>query len=212
MAIHDWKFKKKPENFNSGYDQNGTGQAQGMKANQVRVDQGIIQDDFAPICRKEEGQGVRSQEVSALAAQPTFTQRQYQKILHMLDKEEVGTSGTNIAENMAGITGIIDTIISVNSTVKEGWIIDSGANCHMTHNLHRLHSVCNFLDHLNRSVHLPNGETVSVTHSESYKTLGGDLLKNVLVVPTFKFYLLSVSQLTKQLHCLVNLVPECVVF
>ena len=53
---------------------------------------------------------------------------------------------------------------------------------------------------------------MSVTHSGSYKTLGGDLLKNVLVVPTFKFDLLSVSQLTKQLHCSVNLVPECVVF
>uniref|UniRef100_A0A3Q7J8J8 Reverse transcriptase Ty1/copia-type domain-containing protein n=1 Tax=Solanum lycopersicum TaxID=4081 RepID=A0A3Q7J8J8_SOLLC len=157
------------------------GQTQGMKANQVRVDQGIIQDDFAPICRKEEGQGVRLQENLALAAQPTFTQGQYQKILHMLDKEEVGTSGSNIAANMAGITGNIDTALSVNSTMKEGWIIDSGATCHMTHNMHRLHYVCNFTDHLNRSVHLPNGETVSVTHSGSYKTLEGDLLKNVLV-------------------------------
>ena len=113
---------------------------------------------------------------------------------------------------MAGITGKIDRALSVNSTMKEGWIIDSGETCHMTHNLHRLHSVCNFPDHLNRSVHLPNGETVSVTHSGSYKTLGGDLLKNVLVVPTFKFDLLSVSQLTKQLHCSVNFFPEFVVF
>ncbi|KAH0775844.1 hypothetical protein KY290_007255 [Solanum tuberosum] len=86
----DWKFKKKqPENFGSSYDQNGTGQMQRMKANQVRVDQGIMQDEFAPICRKEEVQGVRSQE----------------KILHMLDKEEAGTSGINMAANMAGIPG-----------------------------------------------------------------------------------------------------------
>lgn len=135
-----------------------------MKANQVRVDQGMIQDDFAPICIKEEGQGVRSHEALALVVQPTFTQGQYQKILHMLDKEEAGTSGVNIEANMTGITGPIATILSVNSTVNESWIIDSGATCHMTHNLNRLYSACNFPDHLNRNVHLPNREAVSVTH------------------------------------------------
>ncbi|XP_010327249.1 uncharacterized protein [Solanum lycopersicum] len=113
----------------------GNMQRNNMRTSQLKKKIGIKYVILQAVGKKE-GQGVRSQEVSALAAQPTFTQGQYQKILHMIDKQEVGTLGTNIA----GITGIIDTTLSVNSIVKEGRIIDSGATCHMTHNLHRLHS------------------------------------------------------------------------
>lgn len=41
---------------------------------------------------------------------------------------------------------------------------------------------------------------------------GGDSLENVLVVPAFKFDLLSVSQITRQLKCSVNFFPEFVIF
>lgn len=41
---------------------------------------------------------------------------------------------------------------------------------------------------------------------------GGDTLKDVLCVPTFKFNLLSVSKMTKDLKCCVTFFPQCIVF
>lgn len=65
---------------------------------------------------------------------------------------------------------------------------------------------------MDRKVHLPNGETILVTHSGSCRTPGGGLLENILVIPAFKFDLLLVSQLTRQLKCSVNFFPKFFVF
>ena len=39
-----------------------------------------------------------------------------------------------------------------------------------------------------------------------------DTIKNVLLIPDFKFNLLSVSKLTKDLNCVVSLFPDFVIF
>ena len=52
-------------------------------------------------------------------------------------------------------------------------------------------------------VSLPNGYKVQVTYHGTLKINDHLILDNVLVVPHFKFNLLSVKRLTAQLHCQV---------
>lgn len=78
------------------------------------------------------------------------------------------------------------------------WIIDSGANDHMCSNksflvsLHKLPS-----PHL---IGLPDGQTTFISFIGDIQLHETILLKGVLYVPSFKYNLLSVAKLTKQLH------------
>lgn len=51
-----------------------------------------------------------------------------------------------------------------------------------------------------------------ISHISSSVLPSGDILNNDLVVPDFKFDLLSVSQLTRQLKYSVNFFPEFLIF
>lgn len=90
------------------------------------------------------------------------------------------------------------------------WIVDSGATNHITGDkdllLHdgKVGSAGN--------VQLPTGESAKISHIGKYPLSGGDVLKNVLCVPTFKFNLLSVSKVTKDLNCCAKFHPEYCVF
>ncbi|KAG5583680.1 hypothetical protein H5410_054307 [Solanum commersonii] len=123
-----------------------------------------------------------------LAAQPTFTYNQYNQILQKIDKEEP-------VENMANAAGTSNTILSVGDKhmcmtmpdVHKGqtdWIVDSGATCHMTSKLSNLDEASSTIRRIGKKVHLPNGQTTSVTHTGDCKLLAGDILSNVLV-PVF---------------------------
>jgi len=85
-------------------------------------------------------------------------------------------------------------------TLESGtWILDSGASDHMSHDASLLHDLqllaCPVL------VSLPNGYKVKVTHSGKLKVTDSLVLDHVLLVPHFKFNLLSIKKLTCQLHC-----------
>ncbi|CAN1816608.1 Retrovirus-related Pol polyprotein from transposon RE2 [Linum perenne] len=75
------------------------------------------------------------------------------------------------------------------------WVVDSGATDHV------VHSVC-FLNTSRpvkgMSVRLPDGGHISVTHIGTACLGHGLVLDHVLVIPSFKFNLLSVSRLTEQ--------------
>ena len=61
-----------------------------------------------------------------------------------------------------------------------------------------------------RNVQLPNGETNQITHIGSCNITSQNTLRNVLLIPEFKFNLLSVSQITKDLKCAVCFFPNFV--
>ena len=63
-----------------------------------------------------------------------------------------------------------------------------------------------------RRVYLPNGDNVKVTHTGSCHLTSQDTIENVLLIPDFKFNLLSVSKLTKDLNCVVSFFPDFVIF
>ena len=51
----------------------------------------------------------------------------------------------------------------------------------------------------NKQVYLPNGGIVKVSHIGSCELMDGRSVKNVLYIPDFRYNLLSVSQITKEL-------------
>lgn len=89
------------------------------------------------------------------------------------------------------------------------WIIDTGASHHITGNVSLLSNVHSILP---CPVDLPNGQQVIATqagHAILPPTL---ILDRVLFVPTLQCHLISVSQLTRSLGCIVNFTSDlCVV-
>lgn len=61
-------------------------------------------------------------------------------------------------------------------------------------------------------VQLPTGDTTQVSHIGNCNLGGGYILKRVLCIPTFKFNLMSVSKVTKELNCYVTFFPQYYVF
>lgn len=154
--------------------------------------------------------------------QPAYTPSQYQRILKILNEE-------NKAEEVVNMAGIFndsdsvtvclcnsnhDEVMSANDTPnkEETWIVDSGAIFYMTSRVDMLDEVSNSNKSVGRKVYLPNGQTTYVTHSGNCSIPSSGVLENVLVVPDFKYNLLSVSQLTRQLRCSVRFFSEFCIF
>nr|GEV31986.1 cysteine-rich RLK (receptor-like protein kinase) 8 [Tanacetum cinerariifolium] len=84
----------------------------------------------------------------------------------------------------------------------EDGIYDIGASDHMT----PVHSSVfyPYLLKIKPQIKLPNGDTLVISHVGKVKLDNGILLKDVLVVPSFKFSLLSVPKLTEDSQYLVQ--------
>lgn len=90
-------------------------------------------------------------------------------------------------------------VFSASSVV---WILDSGASAHITHDPGMLFDVTRASPRC--SVTTSNGHMVPVRAMGSVSFPHGLSLKHVLVVPEFKFKLLSISQLSRDLNCAVT--------
>ena len=87
-------------------------------------------------------------------------------------------------------------------------IVDSGASCHMVSSVAILsHNTTVNKNGLGK-FHLPSGNVVNVTHTGSSCLFPGQEITNVMHIPEFKYNLLSVSQLTKELQCAVLFYPD----
>ena len=112
-------------------------------------------------------------------------------------------TGTFMPSIFCSFTGIDRPFVcSSNSNIPalNAWVIDSGATNHISHQ----RSVCKTFKFLpNTNVTLPNGVLVNIVGIGNID-LGSNLsLTDVLYIPQFKFNLLSVSCLTKRMHCCV---------
>lgn len=111
-----------------------------------------------------------------------FTQEQYKKLLAMLFSPG--------SLHLASLAGTI-----FNSSFFHTWIIDTGATNHMCCSLHFFSSYKSCLIPLH--VQLLDDTITLVTHIWKVYFSPDFLLENVFYIPSFKFNLLSVSQLTK---------------
>ena len=109
--------------------------------------------------------------------------------------------------NMAGMAHI-----NVIKLIDLPWIIDSGATNHMVSTLEVLHNVQTVRPDQNRKVHLPNGGVTFVTHMGNCSFTDTGELHDVLYVPEFKYNLLSVAKVTKELNCFISFYPGFCVF
>lgn len=91
------------------------------------------------------------------------------------------------------------------------WIIDTGAFNHMTFHEEWFFNVFDKRTKP-RSVHLPNGQTTLVTHTGSCMITHNHCLKDVLLVPNFRYNLLSMSKLIRDMHCTIIFLLGIIIF
>jgi len=111
-----------------------------------------------------------------------------------------------LAAYMAGITQILHSIHYFCALSHEAWILDSGASEHMSLDHTVLHDLC--LLKLSILVNLPNGSQVKVTQHGKLKVSKDLELNHVLLVPNFRFNLLSIKRLYEQLKCSVEFTED----
>ncbi|BBH03234.1 RING/U-box superfamily protein [Prunus dulcis] len=87
--------------------------------------------------------------------------------------------------------------------MRKDWIIDSGATDHITSSPDLLHTLASHPS----SVELPNGSRIDIISTGSLKINSDPVIKDVLSVPSFNVNLLSVSKITRDLHCTVIFQP-----
>lgn len=100
-------------------------------------------------------------------------------------------------------------LVSENSEV---WIIDTGAANPMVSNLTRLLKGSIVKTKNPKEVQLRNGEMVQVTHLGSCALSANSVITNVFHIPQFKYNLLSVSRIIKELGYSVTFFPHFCVF
>ncbi|XP_015165801.1 uncharacterized protein [Solanum tuberosum] len=145
-------------------------------------------------------------EVQQMLQGCTFTKDQYDHILKMVQQKS--ESPTVSTCNTASTTGK-DSFVVDHSQV---WIIDTGATNHMVSSLDMMvKGSVSKLPEL-KPVYLPNGTTTQVSHVGSCALSARSIITNALHVPAFKYNLLSVSQITKELGCSVTFFPNFCVF
>ncbi|KAL5563154.1 hypothetical protein UlMin_032901 [Ulmus minor] len=135
---------------------------------------------------------------------------QYQQLLNMLSTHlTTSENSTSHQEPSSTNTYFVGTCFSVSlSPVFSStcfWIVDSGATRHICSNaslFSALRPVQNY------TVTLPNRTQISVAFSGDIKLCNKLTLKDVLYIPQFKFNLMSVSALTKELQFTINFFPD----
>ena len=144
-------------------------------------------------------------------------QEQYNQILQMLgqsnrqsttERDSTSHSSANLAQENYPSSGNVTALSA--SIANTGWIIDSGATNHMTPHSQLLINKHPLPIDAPRSVQLPNGDSLLITHTGSSSMTSQDIINNVLLIPDFKFSLLSVSKITKDLQCAVCFYPDFV--
>nr|XP_016505496.1 PREDICTED: uncharacterized protein LOC107823374 [Nicotiana tabacum] len=136
---------------------------------------------------------------------PMFTPDQYNQILQMLNRSSFSDSSAHMAGTFFPSAHMAGTSCSV-PTKESSWIVDIGSINHMISNNQLLLNGIEIGS--SRQVQMPTGESARITHVEDCELTGGELLKDVLCVPDFKFNLLSVSKVTKDLNYCSTFYPD----
>ncbi|GJX84535.1 ribonuclease H-like domain-containing protein [Tanacetum coccineum] len=137
-----------------------------------------------------------------------FTTDQISKLMSLIGEKE----NSGVHANMAGINfsffnanvffnnhfyKFFNANIKVNDVnLNFGWIIDSGANQHITNSTKNMTNVIDISD-LNITVGHPNGTIAKINHVGNLRLTNNVVLFDVLVIPEYTVSLLSVNKMIK---------------
>ncbi|XP_075106901.1 uncharacterized protein LOC142179908 [Nicotiana tabacum] len=110
------------------------------------------------------------------------------------------------ADTTSTYSAILSTLIDTN------WIIDTCATDNMVHNMALLNKCSDIPKKPRSKVLLPTGGQVSITKSEESSIFQDRTIHNVLYIQEFKYNMLSVSKITKELSCLDAFFPDFYLF
>lgn len=148
------------------------------------------------VASAQQGEPSQGSEPAGVASS-TITQEQYDHILTILQRGR-----NDPLTNFAGM--------SLSSFLNDTWIIDSGATNHMCSSSEILQS--SSPNTSLSTVQMADGSTATITRIGSTSINPSLHLDNIFLIPSFKFNLLSVSQLTKSLNCSVTFFSDHCVF
>ncbi|KAK9741839.1 hypothetical protein RND81_03G132500 [Saponaria officinalis] len=129
---------------------------------------------------------------------PDITPDMLEQLRTILQNQSQSSQILPSAANFAG--NIFLTLVT--STSINFWILDSGASDHMCADKRLFSYMQSILKPYN--VSLPNGESVRITQMGSVPITSEITLQNVLYMPCFKFNLLSIAKLAKQLKSTIS--------
>ncbi|XP_019267553.1 PREDICTED: uncharacterized protein LOC109244848 [Nicotiana attenuata] len=205
-----YKLHGYPTDFRGRKGGGGTPDAKGAYAHiaSIAPDSSTQQGSAANLVPSYSSATDSSSATTGVSSAPFFTQDQYSQILQMLNNAKQVDTVANSAT--MSITGTITALMS--HLVTNNWIIDTGATNHMAHNLNLLSNIRKLSDSDQNSVQLPNGENVIISHTGDLSLSKDKSVHHVLYIPDFKFNLMSVSKITKELRCLVAFFPDFCIF
>ncbi|KAL4580545.1 hypothetical protein LXL04_016743 [Taraxacum kok-saghyz] len=127
-----------------------------------------------------------------------LTSEQYSKFLRLINEKQ-GLENTSVSANMAGIS-CNSVFKSVFKPKIDNWVVDSGANQHMTSLESQLHDVVD-VSQLNLKVSHPNGSFAQINKIWNMQLSDSITLYDVFAVPDFNINLLSVHKLCRDSKC-----------
>lgn len=130
-----------------------------------------------------------------------FTQEKYDQILKLINKD-------NFGNQMKEYTGTINTFDVSDTVENTNWIVNSSAPNHMVHNEKLLNKIDNNSINKGIKVYLPDGKSLDIAYTRECRIGEDETIRNALYVPDFKYNLLPVSKLTKDLRCFVSFYPD----
>ncbi|OIT39206.1 hypothetical protein A4A49_61030, partial [Nicotiana attenuata] len=129
-----------------------------------------------------------------------FTQEQYDQILKLINND----TGDN-SKHFAGTT---KATTLADKTKNENWKVDSGATNHMVHTRELLDKINTNSLKSGSKVHLPDGTSLDIACTGESRIGECGVIRNVLYIPDFKYNLLSVSKLKRDLQYFLSFYPD----
>ena len=138
----------------------------------------------------------------------SFTPQQFEMLLKSVQQMRIDSEdgfGHQFAAGIACLNSQLDKL-----DLLDDWIYDSGASDHMSPDDDEI--IDPYLLKIKPQIRLPDGNTSVISHVGKVRLNNDIVLKDVLVVPSFKFSLLSFPKLTEDSQCSVSFYPHfCVV-